>query len=145
MAFGLLSVLQWARGRYAQCVRDARRSAGEESRAWLEDARYFDALVRQLEGSEGVMASTTVRMGQAVVLVREDGYARDALVLTWRVEPGGSPDQQPTLDCLVVNDQGTIETHAHVRHTTEAAPMTTAWRRTSDHRTTGEFQYESAR
>lgn len=81
-------------------------------------------------------------MGQPVVLVRDDGYARAALVQRVESTPGA---QQPVLDCVVVNDQGVVESHRQIPHSADAPTHTTVWRRQTDHPTNGEFDRESAR
>jgi hypothetical protein len=135
-AVGLLSVLEWSRERYQNCLRLSGICEAADRCGWLEDAYYFLMIVRQLESSEAVMTNTTIVIGDSIKLVREDGYARDALVTALRDAAGST---HPVVDCVVVSDQGNLETHANVAHAEYAAPMTPMWRRPLDHPTHAEF------
>lgn len=88
------------------------------------------------------MAKRTIENGDPVVLIREDGYARVALV-TGVVT---APDRlEPTIDCIIVDEHSVIVPHRGVPHDNDMPVAPLVWRRQADHSTKSELERDSAR
>jgi hypothetical protein len=137
-----LAVIAKAREHHGNCERFAAEALTPAMRdAWLVAVSYWQWEIEQLQRGDAMAKKQSIDVGQAMVFVREDGAARDAL--TTGIQGAESDATAPPVNCLTVTPDGVIEPHTSVPYCADAEPATACWRRTTDHQTKQEIAYET--